>query len=383
MNYAHTATPSTSLPGSVFSFLDSWRVAAAAVVLLLHLQTHGFLPTWVPLLHRVAHMGVIVFFVISGYSIAFGADRHRGQPRAFLIARWSRLYSVVVPALVLALILDHIGGVGQSLLYPSWQYPKWWLHFAFNLVFLGEIWQNNLRPFSIIPYWSLAYEFWFYALMASVMMSPGHLRRFVVAGVLLVMGPKVLLLLPCWLAGVWAYHQSIHVRKTLINAGWIATGLFVSVMFLWMGLGADALLVDGSLLLDQRLQAATDKALKLHYSRWFLADYVIAALFSGAIIVASRVQAAPSASPSVWAALVRWLAPHTFVIYLFHYTLITFAAANIAVDQRKGLVAVLVAVLVIAFCLGAAVVLADTRQFWARFFEAVLGKIETRRSNKN
>ncbi len=248
--------PATFVP-SVFHFLDLWRVIAATLVLALHFQQRGFFPQEMPDLYRLAHLGVVIFFVISGYSVKHSAEQRGHQPGPFLIARLSRLYSVVVPTLLLALVLDLLGGVENVALYPTWQYSKWWLHLGFNLMFLGETWGFNLTPFSVIPYWSLAYEFWFYMLLAGTMLRPGAFRTFVVIGVLLIMGPRVWMLLPCWLLGVWAYsithkakqacrEESAEDRRPGLNLPyptvWISL-LFVFALGLWYYSGVDAFLM--------------------------------------------------------------------------------------------------------------------------------------------
>lgn len=376
-----------SLPGTVlaaFPFLDLWRVLAAACVLALHFQQQQFWPQDVPSFYRLAHLGVIVFFVISGYSVASAAHRAGHQPLEFLVARWSRLYSVVVPALLLALVLDEIAGIGRSDLYPTWQYPKWWLHLGFHLLFLGESWHFTLRPFSIIPYWSLAYEFWYYALLAASMLRSAHWRWLALGVVLLIMGPHLWALLPCWLLGVVVF------RVTLASAMNVATAAGPGSLPRWrraarplaclgfilagagsLASGIDAGLIHWSQQVDEALQAFSHKTLRLDYARWFLADYLIALLFALALLLAC--QGGPPRNSRLHRGL-AWLAPHTFGLYLLHYTLIQFCAALIAPAQRSGWRSPALAALIIATCLLLSVLFSRTRPFWQRGLDGALSR---------
>jgi peptidoglycan/LPS O-acetylase OafA/YrhL len=98
-------SPSLSL------YLDLARVAAALVVLLSH--------CWLVLfpgypLHWPGPPAVIVFFVLSGFVIAYvtdGRDRTIGQ---YALNRLSRLWSVALPALAFGFVVSRF--VGTSVL---------------------------------------------------------------------------------------------------------------------------------------------------------------------------------------------------------------------------------------------------------------------------
>ena len=87
-------------PG-VSSYLDLLRIVAAMMVLLSH---------YLPVLFGVGlelvpgHDAVIIFFVMSGYVIAFvTADRDRPLSK-YAIHRLARLWSVLIPALALSVL---------------------------------------------------------------------------------------------------------------------------------------------------------------------------------------------------------------------------------------------------------------------------------------
>ena len=64
------------------------------------------------MLWRLGNLGndaVMVFFVLSGFVIAYVADKKERTPRDYFVSRFARLYSVVVPALLLTAIADFLG----------------------------------------------------------------------------------------------------------------------------------------------------------------------------------------------------------------------------------------------------------------------------------
>lgn len=355
----------------VFPFLDLWRVIAAAMVLALHFQQRAFLPETTPDLYRLAHLGVVIFFVISGFSVSYSARHRAAQPEAFLISRLSRLYSVVVPVLILALLLDTWAGTDNGAIYPTWQYHKWVLHLGFHLMFLGELWNYGLTPFSVIPYWSLAYEFWFYLLLAASLMRPGRARTLSLTAVILIMGPRIWLLLPCWLLGVWAYRFTQNpARHPAMRQAWPRARIWASLAFglalaLWLSSGFDAYLRSGSEAFSGLVRATLGERMRLDYSRWFLADYGVALLFTAALLIAAR--SPQTRDRGVLARAIHWLAPHTFGVYLLHYTLISFSAATIPQALREGVRSALLAALIISVALGLSVLFDRTRGVWAGF----------------
>src|SRR5947209_5815746 len=90
------------------AFLDLLRICAALVVFIFHCPQF-----WSPRLYAatapLAHSAVIVFFVLSGYVIAFSTLSARQDAKRFAVARLSRLYSVILPALLLTFILQATG----------------------------------------------------------------------------------------------------------------------------------------------------------------------------------------------------------------------------------------------------------------------------------
>lgn len=348
----------------VFVALDRWRIALALIVVALHAEQLGLLPFGTGgTLHRMAHDAVIGFFVISGYSVMQSASDHRGNPGAFFVARFSRLYSLVVPALLITLCLDLIGKSVRPDLYPLWTYPKWWLHVGFHGLFLGQTWTNSFAAFSNIPYWSLGYEAWFYLLLAATLGATRD-RRLQIGLIVLLMGPRVLLLAPCWAIGVWAWQRVESNRlPTIITAvpRWMTPaatllavyGLwFMSPVYQWLHAAGESL--------SGAIVQATDASMRLSDSRWFLSDWVIAIGFTAMILTIAGRDARPVSPPSP---LIRSLAFHSFGIYLFHYPILLLAAAY-GLASKGPIAGALVTVAAVLSCIGLSACFAPSRKAW-------------------
>ena len=76
-----------------------------------------------PVVWRISHLGndaVMVFFVLSGFVIAYVANSKEKTIESYFISRFARLYSVVLPALILTIIFDYFGSRIAYELYDSW-----------------------------------------------------------------------------------------------------------------------------------------------------------------------------------------------------------------------------------------------------------------------
>jgi len=192
-------------------YLDLIRFFAAATVFIVHANYDRF-TGGLSVLWRMANLGndaVMVFFVLSGFVIAYVADQKEKTVKQYFISRFARLYSVAVPALVLTVVLDYIGSRVNYSVCSGWWFqtdnPVWRL--LANFLFINELWFSSVRPFSNGPFWSLGYEFWYYVIFASAYYIQSPRRYFLIAAVCLLVGPKILILFPIWVLGVTVYQQ--------------------------------------------------------------------------------------------------------------------------------------------------------------------------------
>jgi peptidoglycan/LPS O-acetylase OafA/YrhL len=340
---------------------DAWRILCALLVVALHAQSIGLLFQQLPSLYTAAHHAVIVFFVISGFSVASAAERSPGQPGKFLAARLSRVYATAAPALVIALALDLAVGSQHADLYPTWQYHKWWLHLGFHSLFLGELWSFHLHPFSIIPYWSLSYEVWYYLLLAATLIPVRLVRGISLVLILAVMGPRLWLLLPCWLFGVLLFrvHERVPIRASIANLWWPSLAFaFAYVTMLALGLPQwqEALALPG------------DRGFIWGYSKWFLVDTAVALGFALTLWCSGLAQPISGSAPGRAVRLITWLAPHTFGIYLLHYTFLA-AIKSVMFPLYAPLAqAAPAVVLTLLACIAVSELAERTRPLWRNFF---------------
>ena len=118
-------------------YLDLVRFVAATVVLLSHFAYTRISGGEYLILRRFGADAVIVFFVLSGYVIAYVSTERERTPGEYAINRCARLYSVVFPALIATVILDQMGRVLDPALYAGWWYKDseaLWRFFANLLV---------------------------------------------------------------------------------------------------------------------------------------------------------------------------------------------------------------------------------------------------------
>ena len=116
-------------------YLDLVRFGAAFVVLLSHLAYSRFTGGSYSFLreYNQGSDAVVLFFVLSGLVIAYTTDAKRsgasGDMSRYLVSRFSRLYSVVLPAIVLGLLLDAWGNAIDQRAYDGWWHagdrPVW------------------------------------------------------------------------------------------------------------------------------------------------------------------------------------------------------------------------------------------------------------------
>lgn len=192
------------------------------------------------------HEAVVVFFVISGYLVggkvwSLSRSGKFGWKR-YLADRTSRLYAVLLLALLLGALMDWTGSryfnryglYDMSFVAPVGAVVRPAVDalsvndFLINAAFLQTI---AGPPFgSNGPLWSLANEWWYYILfpsLAMIVLARDTWRKalgFLVAGVLVwMLTAQILWLFGLWLAGVAC---SLWIRR--VPPPWVAAAFFVA-----------------------------------------------------------------------------------------------------------------------------------------------------------
>jgi peptidoglycan/LPS O-acetylase OafA/YrhL len=302
--------PSSALPRPFSLYLDCCRFLAAALVVVSHFVPYGVVAPgfarWRPNLGRES---VVVFFVLSGFVIAYTTEHKNAGLRGYCIARCTRIYSVALPLVLLGFAAAGVLVLsGHATLADYYQLGEPWLYLPLHLLFMGELWTVSEPPPLLAPYWSLGYEVWYYVLFGAAFYLRGTRRLVALGSLLLFVGPKLWLLLPVWVAGVFTYHwQKTHtMTRPLALFGWCAT-LALPAAFKASGLDAS--------LRAFALSTWPWAGLPLKSADRYLADYLVCLLVVVNFLCAKR------ARFDVLLRVerpVRWVASYTFTLYLVH-----------------------------------------------------------------
>lgn len=297
------------------TYLDVIRFTAALTVFVGHTSgqrlTGGFLWQVAPFMSEA----VTIFFVLSGYVIAFVRDNSEPTATRFMISRGARIYSVVLPALIVTFALDSIGrAINPGLYNASWGYnseDQIWQFFA-NALFINRLWFSNIIPGSNLPFWSLGFEVWYYVIFALFTFLSGWRRILAVVLSLLVVGPQIAVMFPLWLIGVGCYHLSRRWRIGSLAGSVLCIGCLAG----WVGYEVWSL----------RHGRLVGLAPPLLGRPELVQDYLVALLFAGHLLGFTAISRTFTI-PDRMASVIRWTAGATFSLYLFHLPIAQFLAA--------------------------------------------------------
>lgn len=355
------APPALGQPFSLY--LDLTRFAAAVMVVLAHFSYFGVIPegAWGVLPH-MGREAVMVFFVLSGYVIASTTAQRRPSAREYAAARLSRVYSVALPVLLLALAAATlVRGFMDAVPPNAYVLDKLYVYLPLHLLFLGEHWTLAEAPPYMLPYWSLGYEAWYYLLFGLACYLRGRRRILMLALALAFMGYKLWMLLPVWLAGVWLCrsYRAPWLGVRAARVGWLASMLLFGA---WVGLHwEESLRALGSAIWPFAW-------LPLGSADRFLGDWLLC------LIVLANFACARDADFTALlrvARPVRWLASHTFTLYLSHALVIgLWQVFYPGRSSASGVLLLLAAIAATAILLGA--VTEARRPAWRALFERLL-----------
>lgn len=359
-------------------YLDALRFLAALVVFASHMGYERFTNgnmQWI----RDLNLGsdaVVVFFVLSGFVIAYTTLTKDRGPAAYAEARFARLYSVVIPALVFTFALD---GLGNWLMPHA--YEGWWYNgvdqlgqFLRALTFTTQVWTDTTRVGSNGPFWSVAYEAWYYAGFGVAVFCRGRTRILVLALMALLVGPRVLLLAPCWLLGV-ALQQLVTRGHAASLSGATAWLLALAPWALYAGALALNIPTHLTQMTYQLLgEMVTPNAL-FGFSDEFIWNFLIALLialhFLGVYSLARNADWLGARMETA----IRWSAGATFSLYLFHYPILTFLHGLPVYDSASPLHAALMAAVALAACFALAEVSERRLGAWKRLVHGMFEKL--------
>ena len=311
-------------------FLDLLRLFAALLVFVAHTGAVYSLDMPVIVAHS-AKEGVAIFFVLSGFVIAFVAECKEHDWRSFARARAIRMYSVLPVAIVVLVACHAVGVTVNAALYDVGdvsdqtlrktlggalvgEAPGWQSIFRY-LTFTNEFWFDRIVVSTGTPFWSLGFEIAYYVTFAILFYVRGA-RRWLLAAVWLVAcGPRIAVAFVLWLVGVAAWRVVRRCPRISVFAGWTLLSALALAMLVWRRWGG---------------------ALAIPLFEWpapallcaSMAYYLVLGLLLGAIIV---VFAACSSERAIWPVgverFVRYCAGASFTLYIAHLPVLVLIAA--------------------------------------------------------
>lgn len=259
MSTATLPAPTITLarPRTRLDWLDGLRGIAALLVVVQHFGVVRLLPfgDWFREHCDLGILGVMVFFLVSGYIIPVSLERS-GDVRAFWIGRIFRLYPLLIAVVVVSWLMPD----DQSALYPSVFEHTGWNTLA-NLTLMSEF--TGAQRFTLVM-WTLSYEMVFYFLVTALFVTGA--RRASTSAALLgavaaLAGGGVVsarwLTGPSWVdarttqAMIAAVTIAIAAGAGLIVGGWVRTGavLLAGTGLLVLALNARAPFFESALIL--------------------------------------------------------------------------------------------------------------------------------------
>lgn len=313
--------------------LDAIRGLAALLVFWSHVRALFFVPyasvlnrnTLVKILYFLdgfGHASVMIFFVLSGFLISSSVFRsletNRWSWGWYTKNRLTRLYVVLVPALLLCAFWDQLGMYlfGLDGVYGIGRHYTNILPGNIHSLSSAAIWFGNLFFLQTIlvppygsdsPLWSLSSEFWYYVLfpLCVFVLSrrlSGRLRlvcSFCAVAVAALAGKKILLDFPVWLMGM---------ALCLLPAAPPAVRR-------WLCPCSSLLLIGVLLILrSNRIQSETG------------GDYLLAGTFTFFLygVLGSR-----NCVPKLYERLARFFSGISYTLYLVHMPFLFFVTASV------------------------------------------------------
>jgi peptidoglycan/LPS O-acetylase OafA/YrhL len=286
-------------------YLDIIRPLAALVVLLSHASYGNLTGGQLAFMGSAGVQAVDMFFVLSGFVIAYVCDEKESDYRTYFISRAARIYSVAIPSIIFVFICDEVGKSINPLAYtgPYQDFSAGLI--VRSLLFIGEMWNAHRFPGSNGPYWSLGFEVWYYIAYGAFIFLPKPWKWYATILVLTFIGPKVTVMFPAWLIGVATYHlcKRQYFSKT---AGTCLFSLSILLLTLFETMPHSSLPPFTNISISPERLAST------------LEDYLLALIFAINIIGFSAISDKFSSILDPKEKIIRWIAGGTFSIYLIH-----------------------------------------------------------------
>jgi glycosyltransferase involved in cell wall biosynthesis/peptidoglycan/LPS O-acetylase OafA/YrhL len=276
----------------------------------------------------LGHQAVIVFFVLSGFvisnSIHASIEKGSWSWRNYLVSRLTRLWIVLIPAILLGVLLDHLGVATLQAggIYSSAGFGHILLGTEPDQLGLAVIGGNMLFLQTILvptvgsnsPLWSLANEFWYYLtfpiLLLAYQRGQSAPRRvgYTLAGlaILALAGPAISQYFVIWLMGCAVFYSAPALQTLSQKAArqifWLGGVLIMAFLFAtrshrWVAIG--------------------------DFGQDFILGLAVALTLFGAA------KLLPAAGTSMWGRISLALAQPSYSLYLLHLPFLVFVASRL------------------------------------------------------
>jgi peptidoglycan/LPS O-acetylase OafA/YrhL len=325
------ARPHADLPRAYSLYLDLVRFTAAAAVLLDHVSAYPFSRDTRAVVHpaltfsgQYGATAVAVFFVLSGYVIAYVVSTRERSESAYAASRLARLYSVVLPALAITYGCDAVGQWLHPEFYEIqkvlWN-PVSWTSYLSSVFFVNEYQVfhfTSVVPGTNAPFWSLSFEASYYLLAGLVLFAPRRYALPIALLILVLAGRTAAALLPLWILGFWVYIARASLAKLMrapaallvLSAAAIIAFPLLPAFASWDNFGVEF------------------PWGRKPFNRNLLLDYATAIAFAVHLVAAERLLRGVQFISTRLERAIRWLGSTTFPMYAMHYPVLCLVAAT-------------------------------------------------------
>ena len=288
-------------------YLELVRFLSAVVVVIGHLATPGYVgKNLSAILPGFGHFGVVIFFVLSGFIMQWRRTVCKETSLDYISNRISRIYSVLLLALLFTPFIDFMGMQASMQPYSLQLDDRPILRLIIHGLLLQSFWTLGVGYFSNSPLWTLSFEAVYYACYWLVFYAR---KPFLALLLLLCAGPKVVLLAPLWILGV-AVLPLCQIALTWSKLTRWILGLLSLALFL----------------LSFVVRHPVDSLLgiPLAGAAIFFSDYFVGMAVG---LHFALVSAKPFRFNERLSSFIKWLASFSYELYALHMPIIVFFVA--------------------------------------------------------
>lgn len=353
-------------------YIDLMRILAAFAVLAEH--TSNYVGGWIWRFGGYGGEAVAIFFVLSGLVIAYVTETKERTWRDFVRARVVRLYSVIVPIMLVTWLFGVLGPYADAVPYSTgFNIPNSVSNYLVCLAFVHQLWNTDTHFGVNGAYWSMGFEVAYYAIFCVAMLAGGSLRRRGIWMILLALlvGPRIVCYLPLWLLGVGCYwliryinNGKRGIRSRAENVVWLIVLIATPLLFGWLH--------DWVREWNEHPKIYRLFGFSAEYFGTVFYFYSLGALFALHLLAFSVLSSRWTNRINAVAPAIRWLAGATFTLYLANLPTLIFLNALLPDFADENVRSTVIMLATIAFVLLLAEFSERRKAVWKPVFARIL-----------